>query len=270
MGGVFISYRNVDNPLGAAGIYDALTRRLGARNVFRDCVTVEAGTPYAEVIHNALVNSHVLVAVIGPQWLTLTDTATGVRLIDRDGDWVRRELAMAFQFGIPVVPVLLKDTPAHAPHPKPAELPDDIKPLAAIQAFALSQLRFSADLDRLAELLARLLPAPVHPGGNPPRPLPSTEFNELVSALEGVPCIANDDTRSLVVTQLRPAISGNIRQYPQRRAHVIGILRTCLDYERGVAELITAIASLERSGSIPFQDLIATLGRLLPEVMDQI
>jgi hypothetical protein len=88
---------------------------------------------------------------------------------------------------------------------------------------------------------------------------------ELVNALEAVPCILNDDTRTLLVSQLRPTISGAIRHYPQRRAHVMSIVQTCLNYEGGVAELVAAIANFEREDSLPFQHLLAILDRMFPE-----
>lgn len=88
---MFINYRAVDNPLGAAGIHDALSARFGANKVFRDSVSLEAGAQYPAAVREALDSSDVLVAIIGPQWLTLRD-ATGTRLIDREHDWVRREL----------------------------------------------------------------------------------------------------------------------------------------------------------------------------------
>src|ERR1044071_5872454 len=99
MGGVFINYRVVDNPLGAAGIHEGLATRFGKTNVFRDCVSLEEGEEYPAAIRAALAESDVLVSIIGPQWLTLR-APDGTRLLDRDNDWVRRELAMAHEQGI--------------------------------------------------------------------------------------------------------------------------------------------------------------------------
>ena len=124
MGGVFINYRTVDDPLGAALIHDRLALRFGDENVFRDCVSLTPGAHYPSSIRIALENAAVLVAVIGPRWLTLTDESA-VRLIDREHDWVRQELALAFDTGIPVLPVLLKDTPANAIMPMMADLPGE-------------------------------------------------------------------------------------------------------------------------------------------------
>ncbi|HEX9335794.1 MAG TPA: TIR domain-containing protein, partial [Pseudonocardiaceae bacterium] len=157
MGGVFINYRTIDDPLGAASIHERLVFRFGRANVFRDCESLPPGAHYPSTIRQALANAAVLVAVIGPRWLTLTDE-TAVRLIDREHDWVRGELELAFTSGIPVLPVLLKDTPANATMPMFDELPEKIRPLAAIQAFEISQRRWADDLERLIAAIARIGP----------------------------------------------------------------------------------------------------------------
>jgi hypothetical protein len=272
MGGVFINYRVVDNPLGAAGIHEGLATRFGKTNVFRDCVSLEAGEEYPAAIRAALAESDVLVSIIGPQWLTLR-APDGTRLLDRDYDWVRRELAMAHEQGIAVLPVLLRDTPVHAFHPTADDLPPDIRWLATIQAFAFSQLTFGADLDRLATRLTALAPGLPRNGSTQavPKsyPLMPRASTELVTALEAVPCISNEDTRALLVSQLRPTISGAIRHYSQRRAHVMSIVQTCLNYEDGMAELVAAIANFERADSLPFQNLVDILRQVFPETTIQ-
>lgn len=272
MGGVFINYRAVDNPLGAAGIHEALSARFGPTNVFRDCVSLEAGTDYPPAIRAALAEADVLVSIIGPQWLTLRDP-NGARLIDREHDWVRRELAWAHDRDISVVPVLLRDTPTHAIQPTADDLPQDIRWLAYLQAFEFSQRTFGTDLDRLAKRLAAIVPALMRNGRNRHFPtsatLPQSASSDLVSALEAVPCLQNDDTRAWLVSQLRPAISGAIRHYAQRRMHVMSILQTCMNYEHGIAELVAAIANIEQADSLPFQHLLETLDRHLPETTIQ-
>jgi hypothetical protein len=266
MGGVFINYRTVDNPIGAAGIHDALANRFGKDKVFRDCASLEAGAQYPAAIRDALNRSDVLVSIIGPQWLTLTDDMTGERLIDREHDWVRRELVWAHERDIRVIPVLLVDTPAHAVHPKASELPPDIRWFAYVQAFEFSHRRFGTDLERLAARLTVLAPTLTGNGQSgdsfDSRQVSPDEFNELVTVLEEIPCIANDYTRALLVSRLRPTISGAIPHYSQRRAHVIGILTTCLNYRDGMTNLVASIASIEQSDSIPYLRLLDTLDRL--------
>lgn len=83
------------------------------------------------------------------------------------------------------------------------------------------------------------------------------EFFQVLDAIEAVPCMQGEYTRSLVVEQLR--FSGAVRYFPNRRAHVMSILRTCLDFEDGVVELITAISGQEPSGSMPLNRLVTLL-----------
>jgi hypothetical protein len=96
----------------------------------------------------------------------------------------------------------------------------------------------------------------------PSEPIPTSAFFELVDAVEQVPCILDEDTRTLVVRQLPPAISGAIRHHPQRRAHVLSIVRTCLDYDGGIVELFTILRAMERDGSEPLRRLGEVAERL--------
>src|SRR5690242_16240519 len=116
MGLVFVSYRTTDNPLGAAGIHDALARRFGRDRVFRDSVSLAAGDHYPTKLRESLERADVLVAVIGPRWNELTGEQ-GRLLIQRDRDWVRWEIARAIERGIPIIPVLLRDAPDDATPP---------------------------------------------------------------------------------------------------------------------------------------------------------
>jgi hypothetical protein len=269
MGGIFINYRAVDNPLGAAAIHDALARRFGADRVFRDSVSLAAGVRYPTAIRDALVNADLVVSVIGPRWLQLLDDRTGMRLIDREYDWVRRELAWAFELRIAVLPVLLKDTPEQAVLPRPSELPPDIEQLALIQAFPVSQQRFGEDLDRLTTVLLRLVPTlgappettvPRNPIGNAPRTTPENIFFELVEALEMAPCMHTASSRALVVSQLPFNIAASIREHPQRRMHIAHIVQTCLNYD-AVGELLALVSRLEK-GSRHLVRLAAVAERL--------
>lgn len=85
----------------------------------------------------------------------------------------------------------------------------------------------------------------------------SPKFYEVVDALEALPCMQGEHTRALVVDNLRFADA--IRYFPNRRAHVTSILRTCLDFEHGVVDLVTAISNQEPSGSVPANRLVSLL-----------
>jgi len=168
MGKVFISYRMLDDRFGAAAVYEILAQRLGADRVFRDCVSLQAGEHYPSAILDAVARSDVLLAIIGPDWLTLTDRL-GRRLIDRRHDWVRREIAAAFTRGIPVVPVLLDG----ATQPTVAELPRDISRLALVQVARVSHKTVGADVRCLAMRLIAIAPGLAAPAMPAPAQLPA-------------------------------------------------------------------------------------------------
>jgi len=86
---------------------------------------MEAGEEYPRAIRENLERAEVLVAVIGPHWLDLTEPETGSPLIRRRNDWVRWEIAWAFQRNLPVVPVRLIDTPASRAG-RPVVVQDDL------------------------------------------------------------------------------------------------------------------------------------------------
>lgn len=89
-------------------------------------------------------------------------------------------------------------------------------------------------------------PVPVLPRTAPP-------FFEVVDALEQIPCMRDEHTRSMVVEQL--SFAGMVRYAPSRRAHLTSILRTCANVENGVMELVSAISNLEPEDSIPVRRL---------------
>jgi Effector-associated domain 2/TIR domain len=267
MAHVFINYRSIDNPWGAAGIHEWLARRFSDHRFFRDCVSLDAGTHYPTAIMAELARADLLIAVIGPHWLSAADPVTGQRLIDRDGDWVRRELARAFRWHTPVLPVLLKDNPEDAQPPAPADLPEDIRTLATLQACDVSQRRLGADLEILAHHVHGIL-AETGITRPPPRmrvQIPRDLFYSLIDALEAVPCLATEHDRATLLSLLRPAIAGAIRYSPQRRLHTMNIVRTCLEYEGGLAEMLTTIHEMEGE-SIPARQLAAITRDLPPEL----
>jgi len=269
-GGVFINYRVADQPVAAAAIHDALTRRFGSDRVFRDCTSMLAGQHYPSAIRAALESATVLVAIVGPQWLTLTDPRTSARLIDRAHDWVRMEISSALCRRIPVIPVMLMDTPENAARLTPAQLPDDLRQFATLQAFEFSQRRFGADLDRLAHRLLQLEPALGRPkvmtmidGTDPP-----DAFFELVEAFLDVPCVRDEGNRRLLLGRIRPEIATVVPNYPSDRLHVIALLRTCRQYDGGLDNLIDAACALGMDARHA-QYLRALVGRLLSSSMDR-
>ena len=71
-----------------------------------DVDTIEPGLDFAEEVTRAVAACQVLVAVIGPAWLTATD-GRGRRRLDHPGETlVRLEIETALTRGVRVIPVL--------------------------------------------------------------------------------------------------------------------------------------------------------------------
>jgi TIR domain len=130
-GGVFISYRRQESGGVAGRLYDRLVGRFGGGQVFMDVDTIAPGVKFTDVITEALSSCAVLLAVIGPRWLTATDEDGRRRLDDRD-DIVRWEIQTALERdGIVVIPVLVEG----AVMPRPHQLPQSLAGLALRNAF---------------------------------------------------------------------------------------------------------------------------------------
>jgi hypothetical protein len=87
---IFISYRREDCPAHAGRLYDNLSAHFGESSVFMDVDTLELGVDFVERIEQAVGSSDVVLALIGPHWLTCAD-ANGHRF-DAPNDFVRLEL----------------------------------------------------------------------------------------------------------------------------------------------------------------------------------
>jgi hypothetical protein len=96
-GGVFINYRGVDSRSYGALLFTELSRHFGADLVFLDSESIPAGADFAEELLSRVRGCRVLLAVIGPRWLT--SAGADGRRIDDPADWVRRELADALAAG---------------------------------------------------------------------------------------------------------------------------------------------------------------------------
>ena len=157
MAEVFVSYRRADAPLVTALLTEKLTSAFGRECVFRDADDLIPGRPWAEGLTEALAASSVLVAVIGPAWMDAPaqdDSGSGGAL-DRPDDWVRREIVTAFDRNIPVVPVLLDETP----RPPADRLPEDLQPLTRIEDMRIRHRDLRGDLDRLLDTLVTHVPS---------------------------------------------------------------------------------------------------------------
>src|SRR6476620_6767901 len=126
MGGIFISYRREDSELYAGRLRDALRSHFGANQVFRDRDSIAPGERFPRRVEWELSSCDVLLALIGPTWLTVKGGA-GRRRLDNPNDLVRVEIATVLARGdeVLIIPVLIGSTSM----PAADDLP---KPLAAL------------------------------------------------------------------------------------------------------------------------------------------
>jgi len=157
MPGIFISYRR-DDAAGWAGRLSAdLRAGLRGTAVFMDIDAIPPGVPYDDYIAQAVGACDVLIALIGPHWLTITDKA-GRRRLDDPADLTRLEILAALKRNIRVIPALV----GGAEMPAADELPDALKQLGRRQAYELADHRWNEDCARLVQVLKPI----VHAGGS--------------------------------------------------------------------------------------------------------
>src|SRR5262249_59179346 len=75
---IFISYRRDDTAGHAGRLFDRLAQRFGQNCVYRDLDSIDAGADFLETIRAQVRESDVLLALIGPRWITAADA---------DGHW---------------------------------------------------------------------------------------------------------------------------------------------------------------------------------------
>ncbi|KNB49878.1 toll/interleukin-1 receptor domain-containing protein [Streptomyces caatingaensis] len=148
MADVFINYRTGDGEKTAALLDTALSHRFGDDRVFRASKSIRAGESFPPALRNAVRRCGVLLAVVGPGW------GDSPRL-HRADDWVREEILEAFACSIPVVPVLDGRTTKRL---SATALPEELARLADVQSLRFDHQNAQADLARIGDAVAELVP----------------------------------------------------------------------------------------------------------------
>jgi len=162
MGGIFISYRRDDSGPYAGRLRDTLTHHFGAEQVFRDIDSVDPGERFPRLIEQEVGSCDALLALIGPEWLAITDAA-GRRRLDDPDDFVRLEIATALgRSDVLVIPVLVDATSM----PAAADLPKPLATLAERNAAHITDENWDAQVARLTGALEKVVKprvvAPLH------------------------------------------------------------------------------------------------------------
>jgi hypothetical protein len=150
--GVFISYRRKDTEGEASRLARDLAVALPDVPLFRDVEAISPGENFVAALERALEECAVMLVLIGPIWLEVTDN-NGRRRLNDPKDWTRLEVAEALRRQIRVIPVLCRG----AVLPSDADLPDDLDPLLDRQAIQLDNNRWDYDVDKLIDGLAKAL-----------------------------------------------------------------------------------------------------------------
>ncbi|MFD9487540.1 toll/interleukin-1 receptor domain-containing protein [Streptomyces sp. NPDC059991] len=150
---IFVNYRTDDEEATATLVDRELSRIFGNENVFRASKSIGPGSRFPQELLTAVRRSHVLLAVIGPRWLTAGGSG-GRSPMEDESDWTRREIREAFETGAVVIPLLVGGVKRLAGE----DLPAEIKDLASCQYRRLNHRNAEADLTRLADDLVKLSP----------------------------------------------------------------------------------------------------------------
>jgi len=152
---IAISYRRQDSSPVAGRLYDRLQAEFGKGSVFMDFDSIPYGVDFREHIKQTLKRAKVVVAIIGPEWIGGKDPS--MRRIDDPTDFVRLEVASALENGIPIIPVLVNNTPM----PEAKSLPAELEGLAFRNGLALdSGIDFHHHADRLIAGIHRVIDPP--------------------------------------------------------------------------------------------------------------
>lgn len=102
---IVISYRRSDSSAIAGRIFDRLAAHYGEDSVFMDVDNIPFGIDFRAHIQEMLIQTDVLLAVIGPNWLGAS-TAAAVRMQEKT-DPVRVEIETAIARNTAIIPVLV-------------------------------------------------------------------------------------------------------------------------------------------------------------------
>ncbi|MFH8580017.1 toll/interleukin-1 receptor domain-containing protein [Streptomyces zaomyceticus] len=148
MSEIFVNYRTGDGNETAALLSEGLSRRFGEEAVFFAGRSIRPGDTFPEELLAHVRRSGVLLAVIGPSWLS----HPGLR---QEDDWVRREILEAWHYGVRVVPVL---SGRQAGRLDREVLPPALRHLAELQSLRIASSSYDKDLESIGNELSRLSP----------------------------------------------------------------------------------------------------------------
>lgn len=151
---IFINYRRQDSEGYVGRLYDHLCQHFEPQDIFMDVDSIPPGADFVDTLEQAVSGCDVFIAMIGPQWIDITDEH-GDRRLDQWNDFVRIEITSALNQKKVIVPVLV----GRARMPSPAQLPDELQLFARRNALELSQQHFAQDVKKLVKVIQDASPA---------------------------------------------------------------------------------------------------------------
>ena len=142
--GVFISYRRSISASDAARLHEYLAHHIESDRIFMDIFGIGDGSDFVARIAEAIRVSDVLLVLINKQWLTVADGDGNRRLFNPD-DHVCKEIQLALEAGLNIIPVLFDG----AKMPAESDLPASIKSLHRRNAREISYSRWEYDVGEL-------------------------------------------------------------------------------------------------------------------------
>ena len=102
---IVIFYRRADSDAITDRILDRLIAHYGREAIFRDIDDIPPGVDFRQHIDQTLVKTNVLLAIVGPNWLGITND--GRHRINEETDSVRVEIETALRRRMPLIPILI-------------------------------------------------------------------------------------------------------------------------------------------------------------------
>lgn len=149
---IFVSYRRSDAPAAAGRIAHDLEQHFGQRRVFLDIQDIAPSSAWDQSIDDALGSCKAGVIVIGRNWLAPAASDGKPRLF-REDDVVHNEIMALIEHRKAVFPVLVEG----AMLPEAHALPEDMRGLLRLQATAIDNAGWEANMARLVRELERVI-----------------------------------------------------------------------------------------------------------------
>lgn len=154
---IFISYRGSDENWATALVHLSLKKAFGEDAVFKAGNSIPVGEDFQVALRKEAASCPVMLACIGPGWLTATGP-DGSRRLDSPDDWVREEIRISLESRNRLVPLLLGNR-NEVQVPEPDQVPESIRAMVYRQALWVDPGRgLEATIVDLIDQLTKLTP----------------------------------------------------------------------------------------------------------------